>query len=140
MNGDRLKVVLQVRELFERRRLTEQAVADQVVRDAEARREMAEAARDARPLPTGATDVAALVQDRIGGLAMNDAVEGAVQQERLSRRSAEGAHERWIEASKARRSTERLHERRSSEAALLAAKVAQTQLDAVALEGWRRRS
>jgi flagellar biosynthesis chaperone FliJ len=137
---DRLQVVLQVRELFERRRLAEQAAADQQVRAAEAQRLAAEEARAAAAVRPGAACTGELHQQRLAGLALHDAVDVAAGDERLARNQAERAEQRRVEASKARRSAERLHERRSSEAALLASKVAQRQLDAVALEGWRRRA
>jgi hypothetical protein len=140
MRTDRLKVVLQVRELFERRRLAEHAAAERTRRAAEERRTSAEDARAAAVPTPGSTGRDELQQQRLAGLALHEAVDAAAQHERLAQRQADAAQERRVEASKARRSAERLHERRSSDAALLASKVAQRQLDAVALESWRRRS
>jgi hypothetical protein len=140
MRTDRLKVVLQVRELFERRRLAEHAAAERARRAAEERRVSAEDARAAAVPTPGSTGRDELQQQRLAGLALHEAVDAASQHERLTQRQADAAQERRVEASKARRSAERLHERRSSDAALLASKVAQRQLDAVALESWRRRS
>ncbi|MFA9446417.1 hypothetical protein [Egicoccus sp. AB-alg6-2] len=140
MKRDRMKVVLQVREGLERRRLAEQAAADLQLRLSTERRGEAVAARDERAAPTAVRSAEELQQHRVGNVALEDAVERARERERQSRREAEIAQQRRVDAAIARRSAERLAERRQAEAATRASRIAETQLDAVALETWRRRA
>lgn len=139
MKRDRMKVVLQVREDTERRRLAEQAAADLSLRLASEHHDDAVVKLDERSAPS-ARSTEGLRQHRLGTLALSDAVERARERERLARRDAEEAERRRVEAAIARRSAERLAERRAAEAAVQAARVADSQLDAVALETWRRRA
>lgn len=140
MKRDRMKVVLQVREDTERRRLAEQVAADLSLRLAGERVDAAVAARDEHGGPGRARSADGLRQHRLGTLALSDAVERARERERLARREAEAAEQKRIEAAIARRSAERLAERRAAETAAQANRVAESQLDAVALETWRRRA
>lgn len=140
MKRDRMKVVLQVREGTERRRMAEQAAADLQLRLATETHGDAVAARDGRAAPGAMRSTEALHQHRFGTLALNDAVERARERERQALRDAEVADQRRIEAAIARRSAERLAERRQTEAAGRAARTEAAQLDAVALETWRRRA
>ncbi|HSK21931.1 MAG TPA: hypothetical protein VK906_02080 [Egicoccus sp.] len=139
MKRDRMKVVLQVRENTERRRLAEQVAADLSLRLASERHDDAVVALDGRTAPS-VRSTEGLRQHRLGTLALSDAVERARERERLARRDAEEAEQKRVEAAIARRSAERLAERRAAEAALEAARTADSQLDAVALETWRRRA
>ena len=140
MKRDRMKVVLQVREGIERRRLAEQAAAHLRLGLASERREQAVVALDGRTGPTEVDRVEVLRQHRLGSLALNDAVERAREHERQARAEADVAEQRRVEAAIERRSAERLAERRQAEAATRASRVADLQLDAVALETWRRRA
>jgi len=137
---DRMKVVLQVREDTERRRLAEQVAADLSLRLASECHGDAVVALDGRTSPSGVRNTEGLRQHRLGTLALSDAVERARERERLARREAEEAEQRRVEAAIARRSAERLAERRAAEVAVQATRAADSQLDAVALETWRRRA
>ncbi|GGI06697.1 hypothetical protein [Egicoccus halophilus] len=139
MKRDRMNVVLQVREGIERRRLAEQAAADLQVRLAGQRRSSAVSALEQRSAPTAFGSVGDLHQHRLGSLALTEAVERARDGELAARSQAEAADERRVQAAIARRSAQRLAERRGSEAAARASRAAESQLDAVALESWRRR-
>ncbi|MFA9430929.1 hypothetical protein [Egicoccus sp. AB-alg2] len=140
MKRDRMKVVLQVREGIERRRLAEQAAAQLRLELARERHEQAVIALEGRGVPVDVAGVDGLRQHRLGSLALNDAVERAREQQRLARQDAEVAERQRIDAAIARRSAERLAERRQAEAAARASRAAEIQLDAVALETWRRRA
>jgi hypothetical protein len=139
MRRDRLQVVVQVRQLLERRRLAERADAERALRTALVRRAEAEDTRQGAVPAAGETGVEALLQHRATGMALNEAVDRAVDGERLARHDLAQAEDRRTRAAIARRSAERLDERRADEAAVRAARLADKQLDAVALESWRRR-
>ena len=140
MRRDPIQAVLAVREVQERRRLAEEAAAAQALSIATAVREAAEDRRDTSQRTGGDTSVERLRQLHLGGLAHADAAEVAAQDERVARRTAELATEGRVAAAVSRRSAERLHQRRADETAAAAARAMERQLDAVALEVWRRRS
>lgn len=141
MKRDRLRVVLHVRELVERRRLAERVAAEQTLHLAGLRREAAERARDTpAAMPDGDGGLGAMQLHRLGGVALSEAAEAAAGAQAAAARDVAAATGRYVEAAVAHRSVERLAERRRTEAATQAAKAAERQLDAVALETWRRRS
>ena len=139
MRRDPMEAVLHVREVLERRCLVEEATARQTLRIATEARQAAEHLRDGDDRVVGAASVDRLRHARLGGLARGEAVDAAVEHERATRRAAELAGQRRVEAAVSRRSAERLRERRADEAAANATRAAERQLDAVALETWRRR-
>lgn len=141
MSRDRLGVVLRVRELVERRRQAERATAEQAAHLAGLRSAAAAQARDEAGgrLPDG-PGIDGLRLHRLGTVALSEAADAAARAHGDTRAEVEVAERRQVAAAIARRSVERLHERRSAEAATRAAKLADRQLDAVALQVWRRHS
>lgn len=134
-----LDAVLRVRRLTERRRQAEKARAAQDVESARAVRSAAVAAREAsRPTSDLELRAAALVLERLGGMATHDDVIQADQRLLAALRADEVAAARRVEASIEVRSVERLQERRRLDAARAAARKAEQQLDDIAIQRWGR--
>jgi flagellar biosynthesis chaperone FliJ len=133
-----LKAVLRVRSLMERRALAEHAMAEREAAAARATVEHARAARSAHRSGFGPMTAAGLTGARAGAMALHDDVLRADQQELAAGREAELAGQRRVEAAIARRSVERLDERRTVAAATAAAKRVERQLDDLAIDRWRR--
>lgn len=81
---------------------------------------------------------AGLASARVGAMALHDGVLRADQLELATGREAELAGQRRVDAAIARRSVERLDERRTAAAAIAAAKRVERQLDDLAIDRWRR--
>lgn len=133
-----LKAVLRVRTLLERRALAEHALAEREAAAARIATERARAALASYTSAVGPTDRAGLVGARVGGMALHEDVLRAGQRELASGREAELAGKRRVDAAVARRSVERLDERRSAVLAATAAKRVERQLDDLAIDRWRR--
>ncbi|WP_052668822.1 hypothetical protein [Nitriliruptor alkaliphilus] len=133
-----LKAVLRVRSLLERRALAEHAIAEREAAAARATVELARAARSAHRPDSGSMTTAGLAGARAGAMALHDDVLRADQQELATGREAELAGQRRVEAAIARRSVERLDERRTTAAAIAAAQRVERQLDDLAIDRWRR--
>ena len=133
-----LETVRRVRELKERERLAEQARARRAADDAElVMVQRQEAHAQERP-PAGGVDVAGLRAHRVAVAALGDAVDRATE----TRAAADAAHarasERTVEAAIARRSSERLLERRDATEAAAVAKLEDRRRDDIGLQLWRR--
>jgi hypothetical protein len=139
VRADRLEVVVRVRQLFEQRRLAERAVAERAVVDACRERAAVERALAGSGPSVGPTDVERLRHGRGEGLALQEAAERAASVEDAARARLADAEQRRTSAAVERRSAERLQDRRVFEAAIRAARSTDRQLDAAALETWRRR-
>jgi hypothetical protein len=133
-----LQAVLRVRTLLERRALAEQATAERAATQARAVAERARAARAGYRAGTGGTTRDALTGARVGTLALQESVLRADQADLAASRDAELAAQRRVQASVARKSVERLEERRSAATAAAAAKRVERQLDDLAIDRWRR--
>jgi hypothetical protein len=133
-----LAAVLRVRSLLERRALAAQAVAEHEAATARAVAERARETRAAHRERTGPVSTAGLASARVGALALQDGVLRARQQVTNTTREAELAATRRVEASVARRSVERLDERRRAATAAAVAKRVERQLDDLAIDRWRR--
>lgn len=139
MRRDRLPVVLRLRELREQEATVARAAARRRAADAAARTSMAAFARDRAGVPAGtAADAAGLEAARLQGLALDDEVRRAAEQQVTADRAADRAEDVRVGAAVARRSVERLQERRTAEHTEAAAKVAARRDDDVALQVWRR--
>jgi hypothetical protein len=133
-----LAAVLRVRSLLERRATAEHARAERALEAARAEVASARDARTAHQPPAGPTSRPGLTGDRLGALALHEHVLRAGQGERTAARDAELAGKRRVEAAVARRSVERLAERRNAATAAIAAKRVERQLDDLAIDRWRR--
>lgn len=133
-----LKAVLRVRSLLERRALAEHAIAERHAGAAHAAAEQARGDLASHRFETGPTSAAGLAGARVGALALQDGALRAEQRELSAGREAELAAQRRVQAAVARRSVERLDERRSAAIASEAAKRVERQLDDLAIDRWRR--
>lgn len=139
MSG-RLGVVRRVREHMERRRIIELMLAEREAAEARADREAARAERDAR-LKAGTEE--ALTPDqltllRTHGLAVQEVVFIAERRVESADEVTERSRLAAVDAAIARRSVERVAEKRADEAARDASRRAERHLDDVAVERWRR--
>jgi hypothetical protein len=133
-----LAAVLRVRTLLERRALAEHAAAERAVVVARGEVAVAREARAGHRPQVGSTDPRALLASRVGGLALDEQVARAGERQLATGREAEVTGQRRVAAAVARRSVERLDERRHAAAAVAAAKRTERQLDDLALDRWRR--
>jgi flagellar export protein FliJ len=138
--ADRLAAVLGVRERIEKQRLADQATAHREREHASARLAAALAQRAAQQLYVGHTIATAeLFAHRVGVAALGERVEQATEQVTTAERHVERAGTALVEAAVARRSVERLRERRLADTRAAEAKRQQRRDDEVALQIWRRR-
>lgn len=137
--ADRTRVVLRVREALERRAKAEAARAEADLRAHVERTRALARAHDARPPVAGQLSPLQLRALQLQGMASWSQLAGAtaaadearaVRDERVAHRQR-----RTID----RRATERMVERRSQEAAAVAAATAQRALDDIAVARWGRR-
>jgi flagellar export protein FliJ len=137
---DKLAAVLGVRERIEKQRQADQAVAHRNREHASATLAAALANRAAQQLMVGhriATEE--LFAHRVGIAALGDAVEQAGEHHRAADQAVERTGAALVEAAIARRSVERLRERRLADEREAEAKRQQRRDDEVALQIWRRR-
>jgi hypothetical protein len=138
---DRLATVLRVRGLQERRRQAEEAAARRRAREAERERREAERARDeAATVPGTVARAQLLVLHRLGGLAHAERAEEAGQRQAAAEGELSDAQRRTVEAAVARRSVERLQERRTEEVVRRVERSEQRRTDEAAMQVWRRGS
>lgn len=133
-----LAAVLRVRTLLERRAIAEHAAAERAVVEARAAAAEARRTRATHRADVGPTSRGALTGGRVAALALHEEVLRADLDERTRGREAEVTGQRRVEAAIARRSVERLDERRNAAAAAAAAKRTERQLDDLAIDRWRR--
>lgn len=131
--GGRLRSVLRIREVAERRALGEAATAQRVAGAARARleartRELAELTPPVRALTS--VELRSL---QLRGLAQHDLVTDAAADVALAEERHEELLRAWALTAVQRRSVERLDERRRTEAALAARGAADRALDEVVL-------
>ncbi len=136
---ERLGVVLRLRTLVERRRLAEAAEAARAASSAaREHRERTVRFHEQAVAPSTTVTVEELVSRRLDALALGDDLSEAHDAYLAAVRDERRATARRTEAGVRRRSVERLAERRTTEAARLASRRSELQLDAAALERWRR--
>ena len=137
---DRLAAVLGVRERIEKQRQADQAVAHRSREHASATLAAALAQRAAQQLVVGRRIATAeLFAHRVGITALGDSVERATDDHAAADQMVERAAAALVDASVARRSVERLRERRLADEREAEAKRQQRRDDEVALQIWRRR-
>lgn len=139
MTTDRLSTVVRLRELREREQLVAGAVAHR--NEVHARARVATAARElaGNDLPAGTmTQSAGLGANRLAALALGEQLTGAQAAQHAAEHATERAELARIEATVARRSVERLRDRRKARADGQAAKAASRRDDDLALQSWRR--
>ncbi len=133
-----LETVRRVRELAERERLADQARARRAADDARAELLARQEAHAGEQPPSGEVDVAALRAHRVAVVARGDAADRASETHAAAEAQHATATERTVEAAIARRSTERLIERRRDLEAAAAVKLEERRRDDVGLQLWRR--
>jgi flagellar export protein FliJ len=137
---DRLAAVLGVRERIEKQRQADQASAHREREHASATLAAALAQRAAQQLYVGhRIATAELFAHRVGLVALGESVEQAADHHAVADHAVERAGAALVEAAVARRSVERLRERRSADERAAEAKRQQRRDDEVALQIWRRR-
>jgi flagellar export protein FliJ len=137
---DRLAAVLGVRERLEKQRQAEQAVAHRDREHASAALAAALAQRAAQQLVVGRRlATAELFAHRVGLTALGESVEQATEHHTVAEQAVEHAGAALVEAAVARRSVERLRERRAADEREAEAKRQQRRDDEIALQIWRRR-
>ncbi len=136
----RLGAVLRIRGLLEERRRADATIAAvQAEQAARSRTEADQLVASWRPA-TGLQSPAAFQSARLSGMGLQDVASASRDRERTAQRTAVETHEVWSLAARELRTVERLAERDRTAAALRAARRAEQQLDAAALEQWRRSS
>lgn len=135
---DRMATVLRVRELVEHQRQADRAhAAGEVARASAARHDALAARAEAGASVGDAVTPAQLASVRSGAIALEDLVRHTTGEQRVAERKLTGAERRLTEAAIARRSAERLQERRELAEAREVQRVEDRRADDVGLQQWR---
>jgi hypothetical protein len=139
MNRDRLHVVLRLREMREQEALVARAEACRNAAEAAARTSVAALALAGGVVEAGTrSNALGLQAARLQGLALGDELAMASDVQASADRAAARAEDVRVQTAIARRSVERLQERRSAQLAAATAKTEARRDDDIALQVWRR--